>query len=430
MNWQLIYLIRILFDPRVTKVPLRVLRELRTQGKQRLPEIVQDELEHGARKKNALAFIREWLDGEMLSRHQGQWVLNSFLPPFPSQAYNRMFENLLSGRRLSPVSAYLATTAACPYECWHCSLQNRQSGNLSTEQWYSIIQQLLELGTSVIGFTGGEPFARPDLPELIKTAADGGAATIVFTSGALLDQEKASALQRAGLWACCVSLDHPNPKQCDQLRGIEGAYKKAIESINIAKHTGFYTMIGTVATRTVVEEKLYQKLYDVARELEVHEFRLIEPMPCGKLSGTSEEMLLMPEHVHALREFHVTTNRRGRLPKVCAFNQIESPEIFGCGGGTQHLFIDSAGAVCPCDFTPLSFGNVTTEPFTKIWDRMNTAMVNPRRHCFIQKHHRLIDKYAKGLEYPLPPEISEKICEEAGSEPFPDYFALMTGRKK
>lgn len=429
MNWQVFHLIRILFDPRITATPLRVLRELRAKGKQRLPDVVQDELEHRFKKKHALAFIREWLDGEMLSRHQDQWVLNSFLPPFPGQAYDRMFENLLSGRRLSPVSAYLATTAVCPYDCWHCSLKNRKTGNLSTEQWLAIIQQLHELGASIIGFTGGEPLARPDLPELVQAAQSGGAETIVFSSGALMDQEKTSALKRAGLWACCISLDHPDSKQCDQLRGMEGAYKQALESIRISKHTGFYTMIGTVATRSLVERKLYRAVYEIARVLEVDEFRLVEPMPCGRLSGTSDDMLLNANHIKELRDFHVRTNRKGRLPKVCAFNQIESPEIFGCGAGTQHFFIDSAGEVCPCDFTPLSFGNVTEKSLLSIWNTMNDAMVNPRRHCFIQKHHRLISKYAeKG--YPLPPEISKEVCAEAGTEPFPDYFALVTGRKK
>jgi hypothetical protein len=133
--------------------------------------------------------------------------------------------------------------------------------------------------------------------------------------------------------------------------------------------------------------------------------------------------------VAEIRQFHVATNRRGRLPKVCAFNQIESPEVFGCGAGTQHLFIDSAGEVCPCDFTPLSFGQVTQAPLAAIWDRMNDAMGNPRRHCFIQKHHSLIAQSSR-TGYPLPLEQSQQVCAIAGKEPLPDYFALVTGTSK
>ncbi|MFA7230262.1 MAG: hypothetical protein WC071_03235 [Victivallaceae bacterium] len=62
---------------------------------------------------------------------------------------------------------------------------------------------------------------------------------------------------------------------------------------------------------------------------------------------------------------------------------------------------------------------------------MNTAMVNPRRHCFIRKNHHLVKKYYQVENIlPLPPETSCQVCAEAGSEPFPDYFAMVTGRDK
>jgi MoaA/NifB/PqqE/SkfB family radical SAM enzyme len=141
--------------------------------------------------------------------------------------------------------------------------------------------------------------------------------------------------------------------------------------------------------------------------------------------------LLTQEHVKKLRDFHVNTNRRGRKPKICAFNHVESPEYFGCGGGTQHMFIDYNGQVCPCDFTPLSFGCIEQQPLAEIWQRMNDAMNNPRRNCFIRKNYHIIQKHygATGV-LPLPPEMSEKVCNEAGTEDFSDYFAMVTGRKR
>lgn len=429
MNFQLPNLIRILLNPKITSTPVRVLKELRARGKQRVPGTVQAELESGIRGRHTLRFVREWLDGEVLSRHDGKWVLNSFLPPFPGKSFDRMFENLLSGRRLSPVSAYLAVTAFCPYSCWHCSFKNRRNGELSTDAWLSIVSGLHGIGASIVGFTGGEPLAREDLPELVEAAVTGGASSVVFTSGALMNREKVRRLKQAGLWAFCISLDHPNPADFDRLRGAEGAFDRAVKAIRISLEAGFYTMIGTVATRNLLDENLQEDIYKIARETGVHEFRLIEPMPCGMLAGTEKNNLLTADHIGKLRKFHVTTNRKGRLPKVCAFNHIESPEIFGCGAGTQHMFVDSAGEVCPCDFTPMSFGNAVFEPIETIWHRMNDAMGNPGRHCFIQKNHRLISAHAES-GYPLPPDVSEKICAQAGRESLPDFFALVTGQTK
>jgi len=115
---------------------------------------------------------------------------------------------------------------------------------------------------------------------------------------------------------------------------------------------------------------------------------------------------------------------------VCSFNQVESPEVFGCGAGTQHLYIDCRGNVCPCDFTPLSFGNIRQESFADVWQRMNLAFGdNPRRHCFIQKHHKLAGQFGEGT-HPLSPELSEKVCAEVGTEPLPGCFAMVMGKDK
>jgi MoaA/NifB/PqqE/SkfB family radical SAM enzyme len=421
-------LVRILLDRRVTRVPLRVLRQLSDQGKPRLPGGVQKSLNRLVPGFKGLAFVRSWLDGEQITRHNGQWVLNSFLPPFPSPAFDRMFENLLSGRRLSPVSAFLAVSEDCPYRCWHCSLKNRDHGTLDTRQWTDIIGQLHRLGASIIGFTGGEPCTRADLPALVAVAASGGAATVVFSSGAVVDSALLQKLKAAGLWSICISLDHPSAAEHDRLRGTSGAHAQACQALRQARKHGFYTMAATVATKALVEEKLLAPMHRLAGNCSAHEWRIIEPMPCGLLARNHADALLTPEHIETLRQFHIASNRQGCRPKVCAFNRIESPELFGCGAGTQHLFIDSKGEVCPCDFTAMSFGNAAQTPLDQIWSRMSGAMGNPRRHCFIQKHYGLLLRHGKG-HFPLAPEQSLAVCAEAGTEPLPDYFQHLLGRK-
>ena len=428
MNFQFFKLLSIILDPRISKAPLRSVRELRKRGIKRMPEVFD---KGGSSRLRGLKFLREWLSGEMLTRHKGKWVLNSFLPPFPGRAYERMFENLLSGRRLSPVSAFLAVTSRCPFSCPHCSIKGRPEGDLSTESWLKAINELHALGNSVIGFTGGEPLTRKDLPELVKAAVDGGGETIVFSSGAGFTPKLAEKLKAAGLWAFCVSVESFDEERNSKMRNNPEALSIARKALELSVKTGFYTMIGSVARRSFVESREYENIYRVAREIGIDEFRMVEPMPCGKLIDAAEDDLLTPEHIKSLREFHVETNRRGKLPKVCAFNHIESPEYFGCGGGTQHMFIDYNGQVCPCDFTPMSFGCVEKQPLEEIWNRMNEAMHNPRRNCFVQKNHKIIQKhYHKEGRLPLSPEISEEICSEAGTEPFPDYFQMVTGRKE
>ena len=176
----------------------------------------------------------------------------------------------------------------------------------------------------------------------------------------------------------------------------------------------------------MVSEGRYQELYVKAMKLGVDELRLVEPMPCGRLADVdadaTESPFLTAELIQKVRQFHRETNRqaKGNAPKVCAFNEIESPELFGCAAGTRHLFIDSAGEVCPCDFTPLSFGNVTEESIDVIWDRMATAMKRPRRHCLIQ-HQTALLREATRERTPAPLDVSLRTAAAFPDEELPDF---------
>ncbi|MBM4153440.1 MAG: radical SAM protein [Lentisphaerae bacterium] len=430
MSLSLLQYAALLLDPRVSGPPLRALRTMRARGIRRLPDRVYDPASGRLRPAQMRRFLRDWLAGERLTRHRGQWVLNSFLPPFPGPAYRRMFDNLFSGRHLSPVSAFLAVTARCPADCPHCSRGGRRDGaELTTAQWTGVIRQLHGLGTSILGFTGGEPCVRDDLAVLVRAAAGGGAATILFTSGRGFDEALARRLRGAGLWSVCVSLDADTAAAHDAARGA-GSFATAVAALRLARSLGFYTMAGAVASPAFVESGMPARIHGLLAGLGAQELRVVEAMPCGRMTGCATDALLTPDHVAALRRFHVETNRSGRGPKVCAFNHVESPEIFGCGAGTQHLFIEPSGVVCPCDFTPLGFGSVLETPLADLWRRMNLAMGdNPRTHCFIQRNRdRVRARAADG--YPLPRDVSEAICREAGPEPLPAYFALVTSGGK
>jgi len=424
---QLLTLLRLLFDRRVTGTPRRVFRQLRKEGRLRgeAREKLSRSLWH---RLTLLRHIFRWLDGEYISRHGNRWVLNTFLPPFPSPAFDRLFTNQLSERKYTPVSAYLAVTACCPANCWHCSLKNRTDAELPLDLWLRTIDGLHGIGASIFGLTGGEPLQRVDLAEIVRAIVSGGGEAMLFTSGIGFDAVRAAELADAGLWAVCVSMDRANKQEYEQLRNIPNAMETAENALTAAKQTGLYTCVNCVADSAMVHEGHYLELYEKLRRLGVDELRLVEPMPCGRLADATNSVakspFLTPEQIKELRRFHRNTNKqsptREQGPKVCAFNEIESPELFGCAAGTRHLFIDSAGEVCPCDFTPLSFGNVAEEPIDVIWKRMSTAMKRPRRHCLVQHQSALI-REATRERTPAPLEVSLRTAAAFPDEELPDF---------
>jgi pyrroloquinoline quinone biosynthesis protein E len=59
----------------------------------------------------------------------------------------------------------------------------RQEKELTTEQWIEVFRRGASGGSVQLGFSGGEPLTRKDLPELIRAARDLGFYTNLITSG-------------------------------------------------------------------------------------------------------------------------------------------------------------------------------------------------------------------------------------------------------
>ena len=71
---------RVLTNPRIVGPPLRVFRELRRHSKGQISDTDAGGLEGGLRQRlRSLEFLRRLLRDEKLTRHRGQWVVNSFI---------------------------------------------------------------------------------------------------------------------------------------------------------------------------------------------------------------------------------------------------------------------------------------------------------------------------------------------------------------
>jgi MoaA/NifB/PqqE/SkfB family radical SAM enzyme len=361
----------------------------------------------------AMRFSQKWLSEERITRHGAQWVINALFPPIPSVASRRMVANLLSPeRRLH--SAFLAVTDACLADCWHCSNDRSARGApLSTEEWRGVIDQVQDLGACVIAFTGGEPLLRPDLPALVRHAVEGGAATVVLTAGIGHDRRALEVLAKAGLWALGVSLDSASPEVTRWLRKHPEAYAGALRSLQIGRELGLYTFINAVLDRDAVASGEHRRLHRLGEDLGVDELRLIEPKSCGRLMHAQEETFPGANERAELARFHCRVNRSDSGPKVCAFSHVERPERFGCCAGTLHLHLTASGEVCPCDVTPLSFGNVRSTPLGVIWGQMADGIGGPRRDCVVQSVRDEIRAAAGSEGFPLSPEISAIIVGES-----------------
>ncbi|SHN59028.1 radical SAM/SPASM domain-containing protein [Desulfitobacterium chlororespirans] len=344
------------------------------------------------RLKNMVQCGLNAIKHDRLIRHEQSYLLNSFIPPLNSPAFLNIalqvpgegadfFDNHVQGKRLAPISAYIAVTGKCRYNCWHCSAASAGQNELSTPSLIRIIQKLQDLGVGIIGFTGGEPLLRDDLEEIIAAVDRQKSMVLVFSTGFNLTLERAAALKSAGLFGIALSLDSVRKEKHDELRGYPGAYDHALNGIRNAREAGLYTMSQTVGTRELMAEGELFALAEMLKGEGIHEMRIVEPLPCGKLSGP-HAALLYAEEQDRLKQLHITLNGDLRYPKASVFPYFESAEQFGCGAGTQHSYVDTAGNFGLCDFLEdLRYGNLLTDDVREVWQKMHQASGGPKCSC-------------------------------------------------
>lgn len=389
--------------------------------------------------RRMMKFYLGAMKGEKILRVNGHYLISSFIPPVPSRAYRTMLYATQEGsrrfsqqallKRTAPISFYLALTGRCNYNCVHCSIKGRTTGlELSTQEWKQVIGDLQNMGTSIIGFTGGEPLLRDDLEELVS-CVDDRSICYVFTNGHSLTCERARALKNAGLFGIGISLDSPDPGTNDKIRGHTGASASALTAMENAHAAGLHVMAQTVVAKTMLNKENRPELLKLFKLVKAHgaaEVRLLEPICSGKLLGTSDadDIFYSAEDRESMKQLQEEINHRFGYPKITAFAHMESAERYGCGAGNQHSYISPDGQLFPCDFVPLSFGSVRERSICELWKEMNDAVGIPKSECFAMKLNAVLRERSK-TGFPVPREESEAICAAEKSDEYPGFFRAL-----
>ena len=143
-------------------------------------------------------------------------------------------------------------TYRCPLQCPYCSnpldfAQTEQE--LSTEQWVSVLRQGRAMGAAQLGFSGGEPLVRADLPELIAEARHLGYYTNLITSGLGLNEAKVAAFADAGLDHIQVSFQASDPELNNAVAGSRKAFDQKLAMARAVKEAGYPMVLNFVIHR-------------------------------------------------------------------------------------------------------------------------------------------------------------------------------------
>jgi len=360
---------------------------------------------------------------ENLGTWKGKQVANSFAPPVGSRPQFRALKGLaktyLYGRAF-PIAMTFAVTYRCQCKCSHCSAGDHLRNDineLSTKEAKKLIDDGQDLGITILAFTGGEPLLREDIYELISHVDQNKTMPILFTNGLLLTDENVEKLADAGLYSLFVSLDSPDLREHDRLRGVNGLFETALRGIEKMKSKGVFVGISSYATRSGTRRGLYKKMHQLAIDLGLHNLLLFDCVPTGKLLKDTSDVL-MREQREEIYEYSASIFKNRIIPPVSSQSWQNSLEAYmagiGCLAGNIQYYVSAYGEVTPCDFAPLSFGNIRSEPLKTIWKKIvdHPAYNHRTQFCRMQHHrfrHCYIEPIPDGATLPYPIEKLPRI---------------------
>lgn len=175
----------------------------------------------------------------------------------------------------------------CSAKCLFCSQDfewRKEPNDLPFEKAVEFMYMAYKNGYRRLGFTGGEPTLRPELPKLIALAKKIGYGYVrIQTNGIrIADYDYAKLLADAGLTFVKYSLHGHNAALHDELVAVPGAFEKNLRSIENLKKLN----VG-IGVNIVLNEKNYRHLVEFYElfllKLQLSNFVIIAPLYEGNM---------------------------------------------------------------------------------------------------------------------------------------------------
>jgi radical SAM protein with 4Fe4S-binding SPASM domain len=267
-------------------------------------------------------------------------------------------------REAYPYMASVEVTAHCNARCEYCFIKNRSFNELSSAQLCSALEKLSKNGIIHVHITGGEPFLRPDILDVLSFAIDNGFFyCTLFSNGTLLSQKHLDFLirNRDFFTKIQMSVFSHTAATNDAYFGVPGALDTIIKNSLFLKKNGFRVSLAmNVLDFNVREMEETRRFFeDLGLTLRFGYFKtLASPRIENMLSGITTDsfykqyfLSLRPEALDGLKK---------QMKQCLEMPPMTDAEL--CVGRWTSIYMNPQGDLSPClAFRNMKVGNIFEE---------------------------------------------------------------------
>ena len=291
-------------------------------------------------------------------------------------AFSANLHQRQAGRR-SPMEVSIEVTRRCPLECQHCynnlpmGDQDARSREMTTEEHFRVLDELVEMGCFWLLYTGGEIFARKDFLEIYTYAKKKGFLITLFTNGTLITEKIADYLVEWPPFAIEITLYGRTKETYEALTQIPGSYERCLRGIELLRSRGLPLKLKTVAT-SINKHEISAMRQFAEEELGV-EFKIdgqINPrIDCSQsplaVRLTAEEVVALDLHApKGVSEYRRLAKHDLENPPNLAKNET----VYFCGGGMNSFAINAYGGMGICVISQQETFSIRGVGARRVWE--------------------------------------------------------------
>ena len=284
-------------------------------------------------------------------------------------------------------------TFACDSNCVHCTSAGKTAvpDEVDTATALKLVDQVYDFGASFFGVTGGQPFLRKDLFQVIAHARELGLNASIITDGRLMDKEAAANIVKYQV-KVSVSIDG-GKETSDAIRG-EGAYAAALSTIkkfseNKLLNCLVYTFANAGSVTNANLEDMRHVL-DLARQYDARWVVFHGFIPYSKDKKTLKADLTPQQYERVCNQLYDLTLEYNGKPGINIYipfyarvaKQRGMPDFDNwynnfflgrCFFG-KFFSVSENGDAIPCSYNDAyRLGNIKDKSLGQIWDSMQSS---------------------------------------------------------
>ncbi|HYH40717.1 MAG TPA: radical SAM protein [Burkholderiales bacterium] len=292
-----------------------------------------------------------------------------------------------SAELAAPLYIAWQVTNECNLACLHCIEESGPGkafkDELSDEQVFGFLGQVMDLEVPYLSFSGGEPMLHPRFFDMVAYVCERNGQVKVETNGHTLTPDNCARLKDLGVKAVQVSLDGATRETFNRMR-VRGDFDMAIGGIRNLREAGVPIEINYSPTHFNIHE--IELAVDLAAELGAYSFYTGRTMYTGNAVKTWQR--LVPSEAQYETFFASLKNKTGEYSGRMRVYFHEAGLLEELRYRLEHpaalLIVLPNGLVKLVNALPFICGDLRRQTLSEIWARFQTAWEDPRVTTFVE----------------------------------------------